>query len=63
MTAFEQLQTRLRELERELEHQRSITDAERRARVRAEDSAKRAWSLATWRSPRRRDGEQTHADD
>jgi hypothetical protein len=40
------LATKVRELEAALAHARAIASAERRARERAEDSARRAWQLA-----------------
>jgi hypothetical protein len=40
-----------RQLRIALRHARDIAEAERRARQRAEESARRAWQLATWLRP------------
>lgn len=39
------------EMRAALKHAREIAESERRARARAEESAQRAWRLATWVRP------------
>ena len=45
----------VKQLEEALQHTRSVADAERRRAERAEESARRAWEMASWGGQRTRE--------